>query len=258
MATKEKKNAEYITCFACHQLFKSPKYLPCHHSYCEECLEKMQTCSKIVCPKCKKEAAVPAGGVKEFNSNFLIMRLVDELILKRKVDREVEVKCDACLEDNPVENFCPDCVMFLCCVCNEYHKRSAKSHDHCTVTLTELKSSKDISIQSKTKVLLCSEHDYELKHYCESCDKLVCLYCTMKKHSDHSHDTVKNLVGMHKEELNKITDPIEEMIRSLSEAHDKIEKTMSEETQEQIDELHKRIDEHYDKIIQKLMEQKKG
>ena len=124
--------------------------------------------------------------------------------------------------------------MFLCCICNQYHKRSAKLHDHCTLALTKLRSNKDVSIQPKAKVLLCNEHNYELKHYCESCDKLICLYCTMKDHNDHSHDTVNNSAAKHRKELSKITGPVDEMIRSLSEVHDKIEETMVEETREQL------------------------
>ena len=40
--------------------------------------------SKIICPECRKEAIVPAGGVKDLPNNFFINRMVDELVLKRK------------------------------------------------------------------------------------------------------------------------------------------------------------------------------
>ena len=76
--------------------------------------------SKIVCPECRKEAIVPPGGVKSFDSNFLVNRLVDEFILKRK-EGEAEVKCDDCHGEDPVVTFCPDCTLFLCRSCNEHH-----------------------------------------------------------------------------------------------------------------------------------------
>ena len=88
MADQDMKATDNISCPACHQLFKKPKYLPCHHYFCEECLEKIQVQSTIVCPKCKKEATVPGGGAKEFNTNFFISRLVEDFILKRKVEGE--------------------------------------------------------------------------------------------------------------------------------------------------------------------------
>ena len=256
MAAKDVKMAtDNLSCPVCYQLFKNPKYLPCHHSYCEQCLEKMQVQSKIICPECRQEANVPPGGVKDLDNNFFINRLVDEFILKRKVEGEAEVKCDECGGEDPVVAFCPDCTMFLCHVCNEHHKRSMKSRDHGIVPLTELRSKKDVTIQPKAKALVCSEHEYELKHYCESCDELVCLYCTMKKHNGHNHDTVKNMVSKHRQELKKITAPVEEMIKGLSNTHGSIEK-QRKKIRQQGDEVNKKIDQHYDGVIQKLMEQK--
>ena len=256
MAAKDVKMAtDNLSCPVCYQLFKNPKYLPCHHSYCEQCLEKIQVQSKIICPECRQEAKVPPGGVKNLDNNFFINRLVDEFILKRKVEGEAEVKCDECGGEDPVVAFCPDCTMFLCHLCNEHHKRSIKSRGHGIVPLTELRSKKDVTLQPKAKALVCSEHEYELKHYCESCDELVCLYCTMKKHNGHNHDTVKNMVGKHRQELKKITAPVEEMIRGLSNTHGSIEK-QRKKIRQQGDEVNKKIDQHYDGVIQKLMEQK--
>ena len=254
-AVEVKKAQNNLTCPVCYQLFKSPKYLPCYHSYCEGCLEKMQVQSRIICPECRKEAKVPAGGVKELATNFFINRLVDDLILKKKVDGEQEVKCDECNEDDPVVSFCPECNSFLCLTCNNYHKRSKKYLDHAVVPLTELKSNKDTPIQAKVKIPLCKEHDEQLKYYCETCDELVCMYCTVKKHNGHHHDSVKQIATKHRNELKKITDPVEGMIKSLSKAHDNIEK-MKKKIRRRGEEVDKKIDRYYDELLQKLMKQK--
>ena len=256
MAAKDVKMAtDNLSCPVCYQLFKNPKYLPCHHSYCERCLEKMQVQSKIICPECRKEAIVPPGGVKDLDNNFFINRLVDEFILKRKVEGEAEVKCDECSGEDPVVAFCPDCTMFLCHVCNECHKRSNRFRGHGIVPLTELRSKKDVTIQPKPKAMMCREHDIELLFYCETCDQLVCMYCTVKDHIGHNHDTVKNMVGKHREELKNVTASVEEMIRGLSDTHHDIEE-MRKKIRQQGNEVNKKIDQHYDGVIQKLMEQK--
>ena len=256
MAAKDVKMVtDNLSCPVCYQLFKNPKYLPCHHSYCEQCLEKMQVQSKIICPECRKETVVPPGGVKDLDNNFFINRLVDEFILKCKVKGEGEVKCDECNRDDPVVAFCQDCTLFLCDVCNEYRKRSKKFLGHCIISLTELRSKKDVAIQPKPKAMMCREHDIELLFYCETCDQLVCMYCTVKDHIGHNHDTVKKMVGKHRQELKKITTPVEEMIRGLSDIHDNIENTRNK-IRQQGDEVNKKIDQHYDEVIQKLMEQK--
>ena len=257
MAAKDVKMAtDNLSCPVCYQLFKKPKYLPCHHSYCEQCLVMIQEQSKIICPECRKEAMVPPGGVKDLDDNFFITRLVDEFILNRKVEGEAEVKCDECSGEDPVVTFCPDCTLFLCHVCNEHHKRSNKFRGHGIVPLTELRSKKDVAIQPKPKAMMCREHDIELLFYCETCDQLVCMYCTVKDHIGHNHDTVKNMVGKHREELKKVTAPVEEMIRGLSDSHDNIEE-MRKKIIQQGYEVNKKIDQHYDRAIQKLTEEKK-
>ena len=256
MAAKDIKMAtDNLSCPVCYQLFKNPKYLPCHHSYCEQCLEKMKVQSKIVCAECRKEAIVPPGGVKDLDNNFFINRLVDEFILKRKVKGEAEVKCDECHGEDPVVAFCPDCTLFLCHVCNEHHKRSIKSRGHGIVPLTELRSKKDVAIQPKPKAMICREHNIELLFYCETCDQLVCMYCTVKDHNGHNHDTVKKMAEKQKQTLKEITAPLCEMITGLADVHDNIDQ-MRNKIRQQGDEISKKIDQHYDEVIQKLMEQK--
>ena len=256
MAAKEvKKATENLTCPICYQLFNNPKYLPCHHSYCEQCLEKMQLQSKIICPECRKEATIPTGGVKNLPNNFFINRMVDELVLKRKVEGEEEVKCDECDEDEPVVAYCPECNMFFCQTCNESHKRSKRFCGHGIVPLTELRSNKDVAIQPKAKAPICKEHDIELLFYCETCDQLICMYCTMKEHNGHNHDAVKKMAIKHRNELNEVTAPVDEMNRDLSEAYNGIDK-MKKKVRQQGDEVDKKIDQHYNELVQKLMKQK--
>ena len=211
--------------------------------------------SKIICPECRKEATVPAGGVKDLPNNFFINRMVDELVLKRKVEGEEEVKCDDCDEDEPVVAYCPECNSFLCQFCYENHKRNKRFRGHGIVPLAELRSSKDVTIQPKTKAPMCKEHDIELLFYCETCEQLVCMYCTVKEHNGHNHDTVKKMATKHRNELKEVTAPVDEMIRDLSEAHDNIDK-MGKKIRRQGDEVDKKIDQHYDELVKKLMKQK--
>ena len=255
-AVEVKKAQNNLSCPVCYQLFNNPKYLPCYHSYCEGCLEKMQVQSKIICPECRKEAKVPAGGVKEFATNFFINRLVDDLILKKKVAGEEKVNCDDCDEDDPVVSFCPDCNSFLCSVCNDSHNRQKRFRGHGVVPLTELRSNKDTSaIQAKAAIPLCKDHDEQLKYYCETCDELVCVYCTVKKHNGHNHDSMKNMASKHRSQLKKVTTPIVGMIQDLSDVHDNIDK-MVKKIRKQGDEVNKQVDQHYDELVEKLMKQK--
>ena len=259
MAAKEvKKATENLSCPVCFQVYKHPKYLPCYHSYCEECLEKLCTPEcKITCPECRKEVNVSKEEVKSLPNNFLINRLVDELILECKVEGEEVVQCDNCDENDPVVSYCPNCNVFLCHVCNESHKRDRKSVGHMQniVPFTELKSSKEIPICTNAKTLLCRKHNIELLFYCEECEELVCVYCTTKEHSGHNHDAVKQLAKKHREELKNATTPIKGMIDNLSKACKTLD-NMVKEIQKCGNKVEQNIDQYYNEMIQKLTKQK--
>ena len=246
MAAEVKRATENLTCPVCCQLFMNPKYLPCYHFYCEECLEKLQKQSRITCPECRQETTLPAGGVKKLPNNFLINRLKDDLVLNRK-DEET-VTCDNC-NDDETSAYCPNCNLFLCTACYDKHKETNACHNIGTVSLRSNHSG------SQSSEFVCEEHDYELKHYCETCDKLVCLYCTTKQHNGHDHDTVKKKVGKQRDEMKKIAAPLEGMTENLSKARDNAN-SLKKSVQELDKEIDAKINQHYDELFQKLMAQK--
>ena len=248
MAAEVKRATENLTCPVCFQLYKNPKYLPCYHYYCETCLEKTRKQSKITCPECRKESTVPPGGVKELPNNFSINRLLNDLVLNRK-DEET-VTCDECDNDaETISAYCPNCNLFLCCACYDDHKKTNTCHNISTVSLTNSRSS------SQSSELVCEEHGYELKHYCETCDKLVCLYCTIKEHGDHDHDIVNKKAGKQRDQMKKIAAPLEGMAENLSKACDDVN-SLKKRIQEQGKEIDTKIDEQYDELFKKLMAQK--
>ena len=252
-AAELKKAIENLTCPVCYGVFRNPKFLPCHHSFCEQCLDKLQVESIITCPECRKVAIVPVGGVKELASNFFVNRLVDELILQSKVDSGANVLCDKCEEDDPAVVYCTECAYFLCNVCNEAHTRDKTTHSHGVVPISEMKS---VPIQPKPKIPMCKEHNNELRFYCETCKELICMYCTIKDHLEHDHDTVKLKASKHIPELQEANISIERMIEELDDAHDSINKVRGDIKQQQ-EEAYEKINRYYTEIINKIMKQKK-
>ena len=253
MAARELKIVTgHVTCPICYQLYKDPKVLPCQHSYCRECLNKLEKNKQVTCPECRKVAEVPDGGIEEFKTNFFINRLVDDCILKRKVEGEEEVHCEACIENDPVTTFCPECVLFMCQACDSHHKRNRNTHQHHVIPLTDLRTKQDIKdkVKPKKQVLLCKKHDIELKFYCETCKELVCLYCTTKAHSTHSHDAIKEVAAKHREQLKKTTAPLKGMITKLSQVHSNISDT--KEMLKQHKSVDTEIDEYYSRILQRV------
>ena len=256
-AEQMKKVAGHLTCPVCYELYKKPKYLPCYHSYCEQCLVKLQKAGSdsITCPECRKTSAIPSGGIKQLPNNFFINRIVDEVALKEKVTGEEDVRCDLCVREDPAVVLCFDCAVFLCSHCHEYHKYSREYQGHSMSQLKELrKEKKDINVRPKAKPLLCQEHDMELNFYCGTCEQLVCHYCTTTDHNGHEHNTVKKMADKNRMELDDIK-PVEEMIGELSKAHQKIT-TTREKVEIQATEVDQQIDDYYDQLQRRLQQQR--
>ena len=106
--------------------------------------------------------------------------------------------------------------------------------------------------QPTRKVLYCPNHQKnELDYYCKTCDKIVCLYCTVKDHVGHSHDIVEKTASEHRNVLMKIITPVEEMSKNLSKAEANIISTQ-EKIKEQASEIDQKIDKCYVEQLQEL------
>ena len=256
-AQKIKEVTGHLSCPICYELYKKPKYLPCYHSYCEECLVKLVVQSNITCPECRKNQRRPySGGVKQLPNNFFINRLLDEVALKHKVEGEEEAKCDLCVRGDAVEVLCLDCGAFLCTHCVSNHKYSRDWQNHNLMPLNDLRSKKEeVTIKPKAKYVMCQKYELELNFYCETCDQLVYHYCIMKDHLKHDHDTVKEMAAKHRKELDKIMEPVEKMIEGFSIAYKKVSNTR-DQIGAQADDIDKKIDMYYEELHQRLQQQR--
>ena len=170
-------------------------------------------------------------------------------ILKHKPEGETDLKCDECGDDDPVVHICVDCEFYLCQICNEAHSKRNKTHDIVVMSSVVKEGSTD---RSTRKVLYCPEHQKnELDYYCKTCDKIVCLYCTVKDHVGHTHDIVEKTASEHRNMLMKIIAPVEEMSENLSKAEVNIVSTQ-EKIKEQASEIDQEIDKCYVEQLQEL------
>ena len=251
-----KKVTNLLTCAVCYEMYKKPKYLSCHHSYCEECIAKLSKESKVICPECRETSTTPPGGVKDLPNNFFIDNLMEEVTLKRRVEGEEKATCDMCVEEGLAVVLCPECVMFLCGHCNEFHKRGKEYRNHSTIPLNELQSKKkEVNLRPKAKEMSCQDHNLELNFFCETCDQLVCHYCTTNEHNGHVHNSVKKMANKHRKELEKIMEPVEKMIGDLSALHQKVKAT-GEDIGPQTTKVDRQIDLYYEELYQKLQQQR--
>ena len=173
-------------------------------------------------------------------------------ILKHKPEGETELKCDECGDDNdPVVALCVDCELYLCQDCKKIHSKKNKTHD---IVSLHLITGEEGAGQPTRKVLYCPNHQKnELDYYCKTCDKIVCLYCTVKDHVGHTHDIVEKTASEHRNVLRKIITPVDGMIENLSKAEANIVSTQ-EKIKEQASKIGQQIDKCYVEQLQKLNE----
>ncbi|XP_065917648.1 tripartite motif-containing protein 2-like [Dysidea avara] len=238
-------------CVAVNEFSRIPSI--CHATIsCEECLENEQKQSQIFCINCEQQAVVPVGGVKELDNAFFVNHLINKFITEHKEKGDIEVKCNGCSRGDPTEAFCLYCSLNMCSTCSSNHKSNPKTAGHSIVPLVRLR---DISKQPKPRTLTCEVHDSELLYYCESCDQFICVWCTEKDHDGHDYDTVEKKADKYRQELTKMATAVDEMSKSLSEAFNNIDK-VEELLKKQSKEVHRKIDQYYDSLVQQLLEQK--
>ncbi|XP_070546092.1 tripartite motif-containing protein 2-like [Ptychodera flava] len=93
----EEIGEDFLCCTICLEQFKSPKILPCLHTFCEQCLVTLvEKTGSLNCPECRQQYQLPVGGVPAIKDNFFMNNLVD--IFKQRLEsmQEAEVKCEGC------------------------------------------------------------------------------------------------------------------------------------------------------------------
>jgi len=247
----------YLCCPFCHELYQNPKCLPCFHSYCEKCLVKLQEGSDLTCSLCGHKSKVPSDGLKVLPNHSFFTRLAEEMTIKLKIARNEEVLCTACIRKNPVLSFCTDCATLMCKECNEYHKCNSDKQGHSVVQLDEMRSGKEnVKLRlGSTKRAQCQDHEMDLLFFCETCDQLVCHYCTTNEHAGHKHGSVKKMAKQHLDKMDEIVKPVGNMINKLNASEEEITST-SKKIESQAAEVKKEIDIYFDELEQKLKNQR--
>ncbi|XP_015779086.1 PREDICTED: E3 ubiquitin-protein ligase TRIM71-like [Acropora digitifera] len=262
-----KKEAE---CPLCLETVKNPKTLPCLHSFCLECLDKVanfarrQLQTTIKCPVCQTSFPIPdTNTFANLPSSFHLNRLVDVLALH---DSTVQVqKCNSCDEKNPATSYCFVCQSFMCAPCFLYHQRFKATRGHRTALIDKLQA-QDVQ-ELIERPVLCSQQYHEdqaLDFYCEDCKVLICLKCSIVSHNRHLvTDTQKAARGQNMEITKALAKLRAEIIRYKNEIKKqtelkdkniteimKAEKKMTDSVEEWIRDLR----EHKKKMKQKFRE----
>lgn len=218
MATKKnvKYSYENVTqCPQCWSNLREPTSLPCLHTFCKVCLQKLWKTKRpnatVECPLCRKICTIPTNGVNGFPYNFFIR---DLLYLKSSEGRKNA--CEVCpVQQHAVAplatTFCVDCSQMLCQRCSVPHKKwSGKPH-----------AVKELAAEPLEKLMplrgsFCDRHKNELlKLYCIDCKENACLLCWAINHQQHRCQEVEALATRYRDGISDLLDKVENHRRTI-------------------------------------------
>ena len=240
--------ASMVKCPICQESFTKPKYLPCLHTFCEECLDRYicsidEVCKELgelpasifdnqpyiwtgegfPCPVCRSHVEVPNAKVasvapKEWAALFPVNHLLLGIMGHKSVPAEAR-PCEPCQKNNESKTaayWCLECAEALCDACTKHHKVLKATDSH---TLVDVKDSKNIRVLTKhEEIIKCFEHTGKfIDMYCVDHNKMVCSECVTIDHKG-----CQNLITI---------DKVAGDIRESLEAHkllDKLKESMEE------------------------------
>ena len=171
---------DIYSCAVCmeHLLDRNPRYLTCHHSFCQQCLQRLTNNGQVSCPTCRAVTAVPNNDVTKLIMNFQLVQMMErEKELKEQKQTHFSGQnCHFCGKENAVCK-CGDCNQFLCEGCEIKHKKMKMFKNHAILKL-------------------CQKHSDKNSHICMKCVQAVCVKCIVLDHADHEDKVEEYQIGV--------------------------------------------------------------
>ena len=283
-----KKLDDQLTCAICLDAFKDPKLLQCFHVYCKDCLQRLvvqdqQGQLSLCCPTCRQSTTLPPDtDLSALQPAFHIHHLFEIQEALKKVSDPKNIPCEKCsITRQSATNFCRDCGQFICETCSNTHREWKEISNHEVVSIQQLQTNVKELLPPKKVTLYCSQHKgKELELYCETCEELICLHCTVNKHCrpQHNYDLVTDSFDRHKTDITASLQPVDKLCTTVSNAIKQLDlrsqqlndqrastkasirqemKQLHEMIEVQEAELLDQVDQHTDVKLENLAAQKK-
>lgn len=240
-------------CSVCCEEFKSPRILPCGHSFCHSCIasavnsscEHKEAPVGFNCPLCRE--FIPCFGEhKEWVNLFPLNKAL--LYVTETNSRKLCGACKIENEDTQGVNYCFECHEVMCKTCTRYHGKIAATRNH---AVSPLNNALD-SCRQKYMYNSCIKHqDRLIELVCNDHDEPCCLLCAATQHRTCSSIEPLDVAAKKIKESSVIQD-ILSRLKSYEERLSKI--TFSQEKNiEEIDVESERLREEAEKLEEDLV-----
>ena len=183
---------EDASCSVCSETGFEPKVLPCLHSFCLPCLNKILLSSSdhnITCPQCRKKFLCICG---ECPKNLATYSDIKGFLDISDDCNTAGVKCGNCDEMSTYSSYCFHCRSFWCDSCMNPHNLIKANKQHQVLRLKGFEN-QDIEDASK-RPAFCQEkyhENEELKFFCKDCAVALCDKCVATAHDRHAKILLK-------------------------------------------------------------------
>ena len=251
-----------LQCSLCSQPYRSPRTLPCLHSFCESCLEKHQqdVCgAELTCPVvfCQQTAGNTAP--KDLSRNVW-------LEIRIQLDAKLEVlkeNCGVCDEEKCTAVFCSECGISMCGDCTtNWHNRNKLYKNHSLVPITDesddkLRANIADRLSEPLEEERCSHHAGKLcEFFCAQCNKLSCSACQLTGCcKGHEFAYLPDFVKTTKDKLQCSVQTLSSPVKELAEALTECEK-MADQVSTREKKVEEEIEAAVNERIASLMKQK--
>jgi len=271
------KQLEDITeCSICAETFVDTRVLPCIHTYCLRCITSYardkKAGVKIPCPICRKEFAIPEGGMSALPKNYFVEKVLEAKSLASKLCDD-DLPCDVCAENEEMLEgeqkrgskatvYCVSCRKNMCKQCHGHHQQFKLLGTHRLIELGKSPLPAD-DLLLKFPETACDKHpDKHLELYCKQCKTAVCILCFAKGHNSHECTDVKEVADNLTGQLTANAEGIRAKIKDCKSMLKKIEgeeRVLSDEVKKterlinkKAEKLKQLVDQHRKELLTKL------
>ena len=195
---------EDLSCKICYETFKEPKQLPCLHSFCVACLNRLAETravnGKIQCPLCQIVVDVPESDTFDnFPTSFYINSLLDVLAIKEC--GATQVTCGNCDKKSEQSAYCFDCREFWCGECLNVHNSLKVNKQHRVAALKDFQAQDYEDVLKRPAICKKKHHEKVLEYYCHTCEEAACQVCVNVEHGGHEIKPLEEVTGDEKAKI---------------------------------------------------------
>ena len=193
---------EEVSCSVCMTKFTDPKQLPCLHSFCLHCLQRIQETSgireTISCPECRQNFSIPRDGdLNALPTNFCLNILLDVLAIKEC--NTSGVKCGNCDKRSGESYYCFQCCSFWCDDCISLHNGIRTNKEHHALALKDFQDQDFENILKRPAFCGNPGHERkELEFFCNVCGVVICSTCALTDHDGHAKKPLESAANERK------------------------------------------------------------